>query len=120
MRWFLTALAFFWLTNFALAAGTCTGAVAVTASAGGTQIVASSDLANGRHFLSLQNIGANPANCTLGETPTTSNGYYLLGSGLGSLILKSISTSTGAFNVPNTAVMCIGNGGATTVTVCDY
>lgn len=98
-------------------ADTCTDGVAVTTAS--TQIVPASDVVGGRHFLFLQNIGAEAVYCAIGATATTSNGV-LLQTG-GSFLLEQTQGPSGSFKpVPSGAVNCITGASSTTVLVCDY
>lgn len=101
--------------------GTCTKAVNVATS---STAVLSHSIAppDGRHLLILQNTGANPAYCTIGNgvTATTTNGYYLAPLG-GSFQIHAYEGPNGVFYLaPGDDVTCIATTGATTVIACDY
>lgn len=98
--------------------GTCSTAITVETSA--TTVIAADDVPGGRHYLSLQNIGANPAYCRIGGTATATNGFLLPASG-GALIMVPQEGPNGVFIlVPSDLVSCIATGSSTTVVYCDY
>lgn len=113
----LCLLALMALSRVALA-DTCTGTVTVQSS-GSTQVLASSDVIGGRHYLLLQNLGTPAVFCSIGTDATTSSGYYL--QQYGSLLMEGIMAPNGVvISVPSAAVNCIAASATASVTACDY
>lgn len=101
------------------AAGTCTATVSVGTSS--TKLLDSSDVPTGRAFLLIQNIGAQDAHVTIGETATTSKGFTLSATGNGSLKFTSTQGANGIFiSVPNAQVNAIVGSATTNLSICDY
>lgn len=105
--------------------GTCTKTTSVTTAS--TQVIVADDVPGGRHYLLVQNIGANPVYCALGtrNEATASNGFLLpaassTASG-GSWLMHSYEGPNGIFYpAPMDDLACIATGGSSTVVSCDF
>jgi hypothetical protein len=100
-------------------ADTCTASVSVTTAS--TKVLDGNDVMGGRHYLLVQNIGAQNVFCTIGETATTSKGFLLETTGHGSLLFQAFLGSNGvSYTVPTQQVNCIAAASTSIVSVCDY